>query len=77
MSVPAIRLLALIAIIGASALLGSSRTAGACPPLMYHYGVHGIVLPGGGFLVQQVAPFSEAAWDGILNGDVIVQVNNV
>jgi membrane-associated protease RseP (regulator of RpoE activity) len=72
-----IRSIVLTAVLGLAAVLGSPRTASACHPLMHHYGIHGILLPGGGFLIQNVVPGSEAAFDGLLPGDVILEVERV
>ena len=33
----------LIAAVGFAALLGSTRTASACPPVVHQYGVHGFL----------------------------------
>jgi hypothetical protein len=67
----------LTASVAACALIGSSKPASACPPLVHQYGMHGVLLPQGGFLVEQVFPYTEAAFDGLQPGDVIVQCNSV
>jgi hypothetical protein len=59
-----------------AAALGSSQNASACNSLIHQYGMHGAVLPQGGFLIEQVFPYSEAAFDGLLPGDVVLQVNS-
>ena len=67
----------LTAVLGLAAVLGATRNASACHPLMHHYGIHGILLPGGGFLIHNVVPGSEAAFDGLLPGDVVLEVERV
>ena len=64
------------AAVGVAAVLGSSQSASACHPLIHHYGMHGVVLPQGSFLIEQVFPYSEAALDGLRPGEVVLQVNS-